>query len=82
MLDRLSDREAAAAAKIEIFEKTLRRLRGDLDENAFLRHGDRIGPYLTCLRGLRFERENRDWCHETAQLLRERAASRKGHDHA
>jgi hypothetical protein len=41
-----------------------------------------MGPYLTCLRSLRFEQENRDWCHDTAQLLRERAASRKDHRRA
>ena len=28
------------------------RLRGGMDEAEFLRRGDRIGPYLTCLRGL------------------------------
>lgn len=75
---RLEERAATASGKIEIFERTLRRLRGDLDEESFLLHADRIGPYLTCLRGLRFEQENHDWCRDTARLLRSRAAGRHG----
>lgn len=68
----LQERAEQAAAKIVIFSRTLERLRGDLDEETFLREGERIGPYLTCLRGLRFERDNRDWCQRTAALLRQR----------
>jgi hypothetical protein len=51
-------------------------MRGDADEEEFLRLGERIGPYLTCLRGLAFEQEHRDWCLRIAAVLRERQASR------
>jgi DNA-binding PadR family transcriptional regulator len=71
----LADRAEHAAAKIAIFNQTLERLRGELDEETFLRLGDRIGPYLTCQRGLRFEQENLDWCQRTANLLRARTAT-------
>jgi hypothetical protein len=47
-------------------------MRGDRTAEDFLRHGERIGPYLTCLRGLAFERGNRDWCRQSAAILRER----------
>jgi DNA-binding PadR family transcriptional regulator len=69
---RLEERAVQATAKAELFDGTLRALRGDLDEDAFLATGDRIGPYLTCLRGRRFEQENLDWCRRSAQLIRAR----------
>ncbi|MEU8247623.1 PadR family transcriptional regulator [Nonomuraea sp. NPDC048916] len=69
----LRERAAEAAAKLAIFEKTLLRMRGDLDEQAFLRQGERVGPYLSCLAGCRLEREMRDWCLSTARTLSERA---------
>lgn len=78
VITQLEERAAEAAAKLALFEKTLRTLRGELDEDSFLRHGDRIGPYLTCLGGCRLEREIHGWCTGTARLLRERAA----HSHA
>lgn len=71
----LEERAEVAAAKIELFESTLQRLRGDLDEETFLRHGSPIGPYLTCLRGRRFEQENHECYLQTARLLRQRAAA-------
>ncbi|MBQ0894823.1 PadR family transcriptional regulator [Micromonospora sp. U56] len=73
VIAQLEERAVAAAAKVEIFDRMLRRLRGELDEETFLREGDRIGPYLTCLRGRRFEQENREWCEQAAALLRARA---------
>lgn len=75
VIAQLEDRALASAAKVDLFDLTLERLRGDLDEESFLRKGDPIGPYLTCLRGRRFEYENYEWFTQTAQLLRERAAA-------
>ncbi|MFC5750557.1 PadR family transcriptional regulator [Actinomadura rugatobispora] len=75
VIAQLEERALAAAAKVALFDRTLERLRGDLDEETFLRQGEPIGPYLTCLRGRRFEQENHDWFRSTAQLLRERAAA-------
>ena len=69
---RLEERAGQAAAKAELFDGTLRALRGDLDEDTFLATGDRIGPYLTCLRGRRFEEENLDWCRRSAERIRAR----------
>ncbi|MEH0556541.1 PadR family transcriptional regulator [Streptomyces sp. B21-101] len=72
VIEQLEERAAAAAAKIELLGKLLRQLRGDADEEDFLRRGERIGPYLTCLRGLDFEQGHRDWCLRIATVLRER----------
>jgi DNA-binding PadR family transcriptional regulator len=80
VIEQLAERARIAEAKLAIFDSMLRRLRGDLDEESFLRRGERVGPYLTCLRGRRFEEENRDWCTWTASVLRARTAvgERKG----
>ncbi|MFE2141507.1 PadR family transcriptional regulator [Streptomyces sp. NPDC059456] len=79
LVDRLTERAAFARAKAELFGKLLRTMRGDRTEEDFLRHGERVGPYLTCLRGLAFEQGNRDWCERTIAVLREREAARAGH---
>ncbi|MDA3630936.1 PadR family transcriptional regulator [Saccharopolyspora sp. WRP15-2] len=75
LIEQLEERAGIAAAKIELFEQLLRKMRGDLDEAEFLARGARIGPYLTCLRGRRFERENLDWCNEAVSVLRAREGS-------
>ncbi len=74
VIAQLEERAAEAAAKLALFEKALRHLRGDLDEESFLRSGERVGPYLTYLGGCRLEQETSSWCLSTARLLRERAA--------
>lgn len=76
IIAQLTERAAFAGAKAELFGKMLRKLRGDRSEEEFLRHGERIGPYLTCLAGRAFEQDNRDWCERTAAILRERQATR------
>ncbi|MFI8929437.1 PadR family transcriptional regulator [Streptomyces sp. NPDC053474] len=80
VIAQLRERAAVAEAKTEVLTALLRRLRGDLDEEEFLRTGRRIGPYLTCLRGLAFERETREWCERSADLLAARGegAVRRG----
>ncbi|MEU5777900.1 PadR family transcriptional regulator [Streptomyces venezuelae] len=78
VIEQLTERAAVADAKIEVLEKLLVRLRGDADEDTFLRTGERVGPYLTCLRGLAFERESRDWCRRAAAILSEREAAARG----
>lgn len=75
VIAQLRERAALAEAKTEVLDKILRRLRGGLDEDEFLRTGGRIGPYLTCLRGLAFEGETRAWCLRTAELLARRKAA-------
>ncbi|RLV04384.1 PadR family transcriptional regulator [Streptomyces griseocarneus] len=76
LIGQLTERAGFAQAKIDLFEKLLHTMRGGRTEEEFLRYGDRVGPYLTCLRGLAFEQGNRDWCVRAASALRERAACR------
>ncbi|MCX4538955.1 PadR family transcriptional regulator (plasmid) [Streptomyces sp. NBC_00841] len=75
VIEQLEERASAAEAKIELLGELLRRMRGDADEEEFLRRGERIGPYLTCLRGLAFEQEHRDWCLRIAAVLKERQST-------
>ncbi|MFI0741065.1 PadR family transcriptional regulator [Streptomyces sp. NPDC021100] len=72
LIAQLAERAAFAQAKIDLFGRLLGGMRGDRTEEEFLRHGDRVGPYLTCLRGLAFEQGNRDWCERTITVLRQR----------
>ncbi|MGW0593916.1 PadR family transcriptional regulator [Streptosporangium sp. NPDC002607] len=75
LIAQLTERATFAEAKIALFDALLRKIRGDRSEEDFLRYGERIGPYLTCLRGLDFERGNRDWCERAVAILRERRAA-------
>ncbi|MFI9649283.1 PadR family transcriptional regulator [Streptomyces sp. NPDC052040] len=72
LITQLTERAAFARSKSDLFGKLLRSMRGERTEEEFLRHGHRVGPYLTCLRGLAFEQGNHDWCERTITVLRER----------
>ncbi|GAB3152170.1 PadR family transcriptional regulator [Microbispora hainanensis] len=78
LIRQVEERAAMAEAKIDLFRRILRKMRGDLGEEEFIRAGRRVGPYLTCLRGLAFEEGNRDWCRRTAAILRDRNAAVAG----
>jgi DNA-binding PadR family transcriptional regulator len=79
LIAQLTERAAFAEAKVELFGGLLRKLRGEHGEEEFLREGERVGPYLTCLRGIALEQGNRDWCLRSAAVLRERRAAHAGH---
>lgn len=76
VIEQLEERASAADAKIQLLGNLLRQMRGDLDEEEYLRTGERVGPYLTCLRGLAFEEGHRDWCLRIANVLKERRTTR------
>ncbi|OEJ30600.1 PadR family transcriptional regulator [Streptomyces subrutilus] len=80
VIEQLEARAVAAEAKIELLDSLLRRMRGDADEEEFLRSGERIGGYLTCLRGVAFEQGHRDWCLRTAAVLRARLTGEEDGD--
>jgi DNA-binding PadR family transcriptional regulator len=58
VMDALHERMAQAEAKLALYEHLL----AGLD-------GDRIGPYLTLMRGRAFEEENVRWCHMAINAL-------------
>ena len=53
---------ATSEDKLRRYERTREFLLDGRSEEAFLAEEARIGPYLTLLRGIAFERENLTWC--------------------
>ncbi|UOX92066.1 PadR family transcriptional regulator [Amycolatopsis sp. FBCC-B4732] len=70
----LEERMARAEAKIARYERLRARLLDGRFEDDYLAEAERIGPYLTLMRGLAFERENLRWCEQSLKILRRRAA--------
>jgi hypothetical protein len=52
-----------------------RRLLDGRSEEAYFTEAERIGPYLTLLRGMAFERENLAWGDMALRRLGQRAAA-------
>ncbi|MEV6824149.1 PadR family transcriptional regulator [Amycolatopsis sp. NPDC051102] len=70
----LAERMARAEAKIAGYERLRARLLDGRFEDDYLAEAERIGPYLTLMRGLSFERENLRWCEQSLKVLDRRAA--------
>ncbi|MQY04726.1 hypothetical protein ACRB68_27880 [Actinomadura sp. RB68] len=65
-------RMEAARAKLARYDRTRARLLDGRDEAAYLREAERVGPYLTLMRGRAFEQENLRWCERTLEVLSSR----------
>jgi DNA-binding PadR family transcriptional regulator len=65
----LRERMSWAEAKVARFEHLRRRLLNGRTEEEHLTQAARIGPYLTLLRGLEFERENVRWTRQALAIL-------------
>lgn len=70
----LRERMSWAEAKIARYERLRARLLDGRFEEDYLADAERIGPYLTLMRGLSFERENLRWCERTLTVLEQRAS--------
>ncbi|MEU8137104.1 PadR family transcriptional regulator [Streptodolium elevatio] len=68
------ERLKRAEAKISRYETMRTRMLDGRSEDEYLAAADRIGPYLTLMRGLSFERGNIGWCERTLTVLEQRAA--------
>ncbi|MEY9872083.1 DNA-binding PadR family transcriptional regulator [Streptacidiphilus sp. MAP12-33] len=71
----LRERLTGAQAKIARYERLRARLLDGRFEEEYLTTADRVGPYLTLMRGLSFERENERWCERALAVLERRAAA-------
>ncbi|OBF83699.1 PadR family transcriptional regulator [Mycobacterium sp. 852002-51163_SCH5372311] len=69
LIEDLNERASQAEAKADLIEGLLEKLRGNQTEADFLVDSPRVGPYLTGLRGISFERENAAWCRRVAEVL-------------
>ncbi|NBE50477.1 PadR family transcriptional regulator [Streptomyces boluensis] len=71
----IEERIQWAHGKLARYERVRAHLLGDLDEDTFLREGERVGPYLTLLRGISFEEENLRWGERALRILDGRTAT-------
>jgi DNA-binding PadR family transcriptional regulator len=71
--DAIRERMAWAEAKIARYERSRARLLDGRSEEEFLAHAQRVGPYLTLMRGLEFERENLRWGERALAVLGRRS---------
>ncbi|MEV0090944.1 PadR family transcriptional regulator [Streptomyces sp. NPDC050738] len=72
----IEERMDWAHGKLARYERVRLHLLGGLGEEEFLRDSDRIGPYLTLMRGISFEEENLRWARRTLEILERRTAER------
>jgi DNA-binding PadR family transcriptional regulator len=70
----LRERRQWAEAKIARYERLKAKLLDGRTEEEFLTTAERVGPYLTLLRGLSFERDNVRWCARCLSVLERRGA--------
>jgi DNA-binding PadR family transcriptional regulator len=61
-----------AQAKSQRYERLRARLLDGRDETEYLDRAERVGPYLTLLRGISFEEENIRWAERALHVLERR----------
>ncbi|MFK8910640.1 PadR family transcriptional regulator [Streptomyces sp. YS-3] len=71
----VAERLERARAKVARYERLRDRLLDGRTEDEYLARSPRVGPYLTLLRGLAFEKENIRWAQRTLTVLDRRAAA-------
>jgi DNA-binding PadR family transcriptional regulator len=68
----VTERLEQARGKLALYDRLRERLLAGQTEEQFLSSADRIGPYLTLMRGRSFERENLTWGQAVLKILAER----------
>jgi DNA-binding PadR family transcriptional regulator len=71
----IAERMEWATAKLAGYERLRQRLLDGRSEEAYFAEAERIGPYLTLLRGMSFERENLEWGDMALRRLEQRTAA-------
>ncbi|MFD0273641.1 PadR family transcriptional regulator [Kitasatospora sp. NPDC127111] len=69
----IAERMEWAAAKLARYERLQAKLLDGRTEEEHLAQAERIGPYLTLLRGMAFERENLSWGETALRVLDQRS---------
>ncbi|GAA1086317.1 PadR family transcriptional regulator [Tsukamurella spumae] len=70
----IRERREGAIAKLAYYDRIERRWLGERSREQVLADPHLAGPYLTLLRGMRFERENLDWYELALPVIEARAA--------
>jgi DNA-binding PadR family transcriptional regulator len=68
----IEERLSWARGKLDRYERVRDRLLDGRTEDEYLSGADRVGPYLTLLRGISFEEENLRWCERVLAVLKQR----------
>jgi DNA-binding PadR family transcriptional regulator len=78
--DYIVERLQWATAKLQRYERLRTRLLDGRAEEEYLAQAERVGPYLTLLRGISFEQENIRWAERALAILagRRQDASKAG----
>ncbi|MEE3752031.1 PadR family transcriptional regulator [Mycobacterium intracellulare] len=64
-----------ASAKVQRYERLRARMMDGRDEDKYLAQADRIGPYLTLIRGISFEQENIRWAEHALAIIERRGSA-------
>ncbi|OBI89204.1 PadR family transcriptional regulator [Mycobacterium asiaticum] len=70
--DSVAERLQWAVAKLERYERLRARLLAGRTEDDYVAQTDRVGPYLTLLRGIAFEQENVRWAERALAIMERR----------
>jgi len=65
----VAERLEQARAKLVLYERLRDDLMGDRSEDEFLREHERVGPYLTLMGGLMYQRTEIEWCGRVLDAL-------------
>lgn len=74
----IAERLQGAKAKLARYERLRSRLLDGRDEETFLAEADRVGPYLTLLRGISFEQDSIRWAERALAVIDRRSATVPG----
>ncbi|MEV5380898.1 PadR family transcriptional regulator [Streptomyces nondiastaticus] len=78
----ITERMEWATAKLARYERLRERLLEGRTEDEHCAEAERIGPYLTLLRGMAFEKENIQWGETALRILERRATATRDGDRA
>lgn len=73
--DSIVERMQWAAAKLQRYERIRSRLLNGRTEENYVTHAERVGPYLTLLRGISFEQENIRWAEHALAIVENRLSA-------
>jgi DNA-binding PadR family transcriptional regulator len=73
VMEAIEERMAWSRAKLARYDRLRARLLGGHDEEEYLRTAERVGPYLTLMRGRSLEQENLRWGEAALAVLARRA---------
>src|SRR6201993_378278 len=74
--DFVAERLQWATAKLQRYERFRTRLLDGRSEEEYLAQTERVGPYLTLLRGISFEQENIRWAERALTIMEPRLPAR------